>query len=224
MDDLVLITSVINTGEQPWSYSAIRSVYTPEERLEQTLGTIQTVKKYLPDAKILLIECSDISQDYMNTLQSSVDYFLDVYSNEEAKTACLQTNKKGWGEAVKTRLALEYILEQGLSFKRLFKLSGRYILTEKFKQENYSYTEYTFKEKFHLPNKKFAIKTVLFSVPYSLLENFYTVVKNACEAYRTGEPQNYEELVPPFCEPRKELPILGCKGGVAVDVRDVWSG
>ena len=38
--DIFVITSVINTGNNRWSYTDIRSCYTPEERLAQTIQTI----------------------------------------------------------------------------------------------------------------------------------------------------------------------------------------
>ena len=43
MSNLVLITSVINTPKKPLSYSKIRSVFTREERFEQTKKTIESI-------------------------------------------------------------------------------------------------------------------------------------------------------------------------------------
>jgi hypothetical protein len=34
--NLTLITSVIDTPNKPWSYTNIRSIYTKQERFEQT--------------------------------------------------------------------------------------------------------------------------------------------------------------------------------------------
>ena len=57
MNDLVLITSVINTGKVGWSYTQTRSSYSPEERYNQSLQTIDSIRKYLPGAKIVFLEC-----------------------------------------------------------------------------------------------------------------------------------------------------------------------
>ena len=54
MNDLVLVTSVINTGKVGWSYTQTRSSYSPEERYNQSLQTIDSIRKYLPGAKMCL--------------------------------------------------------------------------------------------------------------------------------------------------------------------------
>ena len=63
MDNLVLITSIINTPKTPLSYSKIRSVYTRNERFEQTKKTIESIKEKIPNHKILIVECTDFNED-----------------------------------------------------------------------------------------------------------------------------------------------------------------
>ena len=48
MNNLILITSVICTTNKPLSYTNNRSVYSHEERFEQTKKTIETVKEKIP--------------------------------------------------------------------------------------------------------------------------------------------------------------------------------
>ena len=52
MSNLVLITSVINTPNLPLSYSKVRSVFTREERFEQTKKTVESIKKTYPIIKL----------------------------------------------------------------------------------------------------------------------------------------------------------------------------
>ena len=63
MNNLVLITSVINTPDKPLSYSKVRSVFTREERYEQTKKTIQSIKENIPDYKIMIVECTDFTEE-----------------------------------------------------------------------------------------------------------------------------------------------------------------
>ena len=56
MNNLVLITSIINTPQNPLSYSNIRSVFTREERFNDTKETIKSIKEKIPYCKIMIVE------------------------------------------------------------------------------------------------------------------------------------------------------------------------
>jgi hypothetical protein len=45
MNNLVFISSIINTPNIPLSYTNVRSVFSHEERFIQTKKTIETIKK-----------------------------------------------------------------------------------------------------------------------------------------------------------------------------------
>ena len=216
MGDLFLITSVINTGHNPWSYSLFRSVYSTQERFTQTIQTIVSIRMKVPNSKIFLIECSELSEEMIEQLQSKVDYFLNLYSDESCKTACLGSNKKGFGEAVQTAKAVEFLVNNNIQFQRFFKISGRYYLNEEFNIGNYSSTEFTFKQHVISESGTKAISTVIYSLPISCLEHFYTCLISVIHYYLTNEPRGYEELLPIVCEPRKEIEIMGVSGYVAV--------
>lgn len=217
MNDLVLITSVINTGKVAWSYTETRSTYSAEQRYNQSLQTIDSIRKYLPGAKILFVECSDIPNEYITSLSSKVEYFVNQYNLTEARAACLETNKKGFGEAIQTKLAIEYIIQNNLSFNRFFKISGRYFLTDKFISDNYRTDVYTFKRRADTGNHIVAISTVVYSFPMPFLHHFYSCVSAVVDYYKINGPRGYEELLPIICEPRNEIEIIGAAGLVAVN-------
>ena len=77
-DNLILETSIINTPDIPLSYSNIRSYYTNEERFQQTVNTIKTIKDKIPNAKIMIVECSNLEQDKLLYLTQNCDYFLNL--------------------------------------------------------------------------------------------------------------------------------------------------
>ena len=207
-EDLFLITSVINTGFNPWTYTGIRSIYTPEQRLDQTLNeTISSIRSYSPSSKIFLIECSKLSQEDEEKLKNACDYYLNVYKDEEVRKACLDSNKKGYGEVMLTLRALEYIKNNNIEFKRLFKISGRYYLTKNFKESNFSCSLYTFNNK---------NSTVLYSVPYSRIEEFQGKMNHIKTEYEKSSSLGLENILPKI-DPKETIPVLGVAGLVAID-------
>jgi hypothetical protein len=224
MEDIVLITSVINTGNNPWSYTEKRSNFSVEERFIQTCKSIESARHSLPSVKVFLVECSELTEDYTNVLMSKCDFFLNLYSDSYVRHACLETNKKGYGEAVQTKLAIEYILENKIEFNRLFKLSGRYFFDEHFHPEVYSSETFTFKKPANPSAYPLSISTVCYSVPYASLSFFYRVLCEVVNYYKTHGPKGYEELLPILCEPYTWIDTLGVSGWVAVGELILFSG
>ena len=74
MANIVLITSVINTPNRPLSYTKIRSVFSRNERFEQTKETVYSIQKYLPDSKIIMVECSNLTEEENDFLTNIVSY------------------------------------------------------------------------------------------------------------------------------------------------------
>ena len=210
--DVFMITNVVNTGQKPWSY-AVRSVYSPEERFQQAVHTIQTIRTKAPRSKILFVECSDLSKQQNAELTSLVDYFVNLSSIEEVRDACLNSEKKGFGEAFQTKYGIEFLFKKRIEFDRLFKISGRYALNSGFSLGNFSMDEFTFKKSAN-PS---SISTVLFSVPYCHLFTFYNTICNTVDFYKTHGPTGYETIVPQQCHPRKQIDVVGAEGYVAVN-------
>ena len=94
MNNLVLITSVICTPNTPLSYISVRSVYSHEERFEQTKRTIESVKQKIPNLKILIVECSNLSFDQEDYLKKNSDYFLNLYNDEKISNNSIFTSSE----------------------------------------------------------------------------------------------------------------------------------
>lgn len=133
----VLITSAIN---------ARFSIYSPEERLAQTLETIASVRERIPNAVICLTDCSQpgISEEVAKQLNSAnVDYFVDFSDDDNVKwihdNITVQDVVKNLTELGVVQGFFKLAQEEGW-FKdcdRVFKVSGRYVLTEKFNTADY---------------------------------------------------------------------------------------
>jgi hypothetical protein len=212
LPDIFIITSVINTGNSPWSYTGLRSCFSKEERFQQTLHTIETIRNLNDNSKIMLVECSDIDEKMTDIIKNKVDYFIQAYNYDDVKQACLDSNKKGFGEIKKLEKACEYIKNNNIEFNRLFKISGRYFLNESFNKTMYNDNDkFTFKMFFSNSGS-----TVLYSVPYKLFDFYIEKIKYTINFYENNPPTGIETLIPCICQPRQDIPVLGVSGQVAV--------
>ena len=127
----VLITSAAN---------AKFSIYKPEERVEQTIKTIESVRKHIPNSYIFMTDCGipGIDGDLRTKLVDNVDKFVDL--SKDANVNWIATNITHQ-DTVKNLTELVVVskffklAKQNEWFKdldRAFKVSGRYWLTDKF--------------------------------------------------------------------------------------------
>jgi len=132
----VFITSAIN---------AKFSLYSPEERLEQTLETIASVRERIPNAVICLTDCGipGLTDEQIAILTADVDHFIDFSLDDNVvaihKNIQVQDIVKNLTEMCVVRSFFTYALEEGWfdGCDRIFKVSGRYTLTEKFNTADY---------------------------------------------------------------------------------------
>jgi len=136
MNNLVLITSVIKTPEKPLSYTNNRSIYTHQERFEQTKKTIQSIKEKIINAKIFIVECSNLDDEQNEYFKNNSDYFLNLYENETLRNDIYGISKS-LGEGTMTYCALKNIIYNNIEFNSLIKISGRYWLSTNFNYKNF---------------------------------------------------------------------------------------
>lgn len=143
MKNIVLLTSALYTNY---------GIYKPAERIQQTLDTAKSAKKYIPGAVIILIDNSktDVQNDTsaeFEELIDLVDYYIDNSDDEDIKYFHANVANYDIGknvmEAIGLMKALTYI-NADQDFKtvikdadRVFKLSGRYQVTDKFDINNF---------------------------------------------------------------------------------------
>ncbi len=139
---MFLISSVIYFKNKSLTYSSSRSVFSPQERERQTLKTIESIKKNVPNAKIILIE-SGLRKDISEEIISAVNEYVYTGNNQFVRYAC-DSKKKGLGEAMSLFFGLKNSSTANYSY--CFKISGRYYLNENFNLENFKKEKYfTFK-------------------------------------------------------------------------------
>jgi len=125
------------------------SAYSEEQRFEQTLETIKSVREKVPNSYIILFECSStsIEERHKEILRKECDLFLEFYDEPGLKAlyANIQKDSKyiTYGKSLlETRGLLNtlYFIRQHNLFndsQRVFKLTGRYLLNDDFDIQDY---------------------------------------------------------------------------------------
>lgn len=109
------------------------SIYSDDERFEQTAGTITSIQKYCPNSQIFLVDVSteagyehylqQLSMMGANVIYIGADPVVSQYS---------RYGMKSQGELSALIAFLEWFEEHKVEAKRIYKVSGRYRLTEEF--------------------------------------------------------------------------------------------
>jgi hypothetical protein len=143
MNPLIIVTSAVETRF---------GIYSPDQRIEMTIATINNLRERIPNVQIAISEVSGngLKARYEDRLMNACDYFLDFTTNHDVKYIY---NNKAWynnWDIVKnlTELstfpkALKVLVDTGdlKDIDRVFKMSGRYLLNEKFDIDFYSTPE-----------------------------------------------------------------------------------
>jgi hypothetical protein len=134
---LFIITSVLVTSSVPLSYTKKRSLYSIEERYEQTLKTKKSIETYSPGSMILLVEGSTNLPPFLRKrLQSEFSHVL-ITSDLPRNSHYVDNVYKGIGELWLMKNGVEHALQHFPECDSLFKISGRYCLNAQHDPENF---------------------------------------------------------------------------------------
>lgn len=195
--DLFIITSKIVVSNSPLNYCANRSIYTVEERLSQTLKTIESIHVRAPNADILLIDDSAFDPGITALLENSVDMFLGRTNISDITQFTDMDTEKGMGEAAQIIEALKYLTTRKTLYGKIFKISGRYLLNDKFHSNNFHKSGFIFKSAREfmrvVPHLKNYFYTSLFKFEYSQLHMFLNILM---EYIALDNKMHYEQDIP----------------------------
>jgi hypothetical protein len=212
MSNLFIVTSVIQTGSQRWSYTPVRSVFSPEQRLAQTLQTIESIRTYCPDSRILLVEGGPLTDAQRTTLVSVVDFFVDAYAMDgRTRAFCLASQNKGLGDAWLLLMGLRYIKEESLTALLLFKMSGRYRLNNQFRLDRIVHDKPTFRRVTGA-----GCITFCFAVPGIMIDTFIRIMEHTVNEFQ-HRIVSIEDFLPPQFSSIHEITCIGAEGQIAVN-------
>lgn len=209
--NLVIIPSVIRCINKDLSYTKIRSVYNVEERYEQIMKTICSVREKIPNAYIVLLECSKDIEEYEKELSSAVDEYINYYDNTEVKNA-VESIYKGYGESVTIYTFLKSHSKNKEMFdlyENIIKISGRYYLNERFNYNVFDSDENIFR--FYQQYK--LVTTRLYKINKQYFERYIENFTNIIEQCLQGE--SVESTIT-YNLPFKSANYLGVSGYISV--------
>jgi hypothetical protein len=221
-NNLVLVTSIIRPPNYPLSYG-VRSIYTSEQRFEQTKFTIKTIQEKIPNSTIFIIECSDLNEDELSYFSNNSNIFLNLYNNIDLRKL-MHSSSKSLCEGSMTICALQFLIENNIKCDNLIKISGRYYLSENFNYNNFNNNKVVIK---YIDGNRNNVFTALYKIPYlyiSKLKNF--LEKNIFKMKNfIGYEVLFSDFIKENCEDENicNYSIIGLAGYVSVS-NDFYNG
>lgn len=131
MKNLTIITSVIKTSTEPLIYSQ-RSVFNHDDRYQQSLKTIVSIRMNSPNTYIVFVESTEIPVEWENNIKNNVDFYFNISNTKYKKF--VDSKSKGLGEA---SILLSYLKSEHFNniredFETISKFSGRYFYEDNF--------------------------------------------------------------------------------------------
>lgn len=222
--------------------SAINSkfgVYSGEQRLAQTIDTIKSIKDRVDDPLIVLLELAGTppTEQQKQTLMDNCDHLIDFSSDPAVQSLYTSDNwdvVKNVTEVMCFGRALNMLHNDINLFKgvdRIFKMSGRYVLTDDFKIDFYDqYSTQSFVVIGPTCTSQFPKQVTecdgqymarLWSWPTTLTPEVVGVYDNSLnfmyERLSKGGYADIEHVLYKFLDPAKllQIPKLGVRGNIA---------
>lgn len=157
MYNLVIITSVIN--------NFLYSVYSPQQRLEQTISSIDSLVGKITNPYVVLLEGNDLNDDQSDTLKNRVN---------EIHNINVSGLHKSLGELTLLQTYLNSLHFNSIksNLYSLSKLSGRYRLNDNFKFIDTDLCMVKMTDKSWLG--KGVYDTRFYKIPITLVDNYIT--------------------------------------------------
>jgi hypothetical protein len=219
--------------------SAVNSkfgVYSPAERLEQTLATLTNIRSKVPGCKIIVMECAGtpLTPEQSDALEKNCDLLLDFCNDPDVKAIYQSDNwdiVKNTTEIMCFGRALRMCQDDGdfTGYDRIHKMSGRYVLNDEFNLAVYEENpdriiigpKQTSQFPFEVTGIELQYMARLWSWPADKIEVAIKVYNDSLayigERVSRGGYADIEHVLYKFLPPElvKEIPMLGVEGSIA---------
>ena len=233
----VLVTSAVYTNY---------GIYDTKQRIQQTLDTVKSAKQYIPGCTVILIDNSTTAiaqdeSDELNELIDLVDFYIDNSDDKDIQHFHNNITNYDIGknsmECIGMYKALSYmssnpeIMDIITGSSRIFKLSGRYQLTDKFDITKFDNTETVNKYVFKKAQASWIaeadtgvttlLQTRLWSFTPSLfvdtIQLFQNILQNMFATFNIGKYIDVEHSMAKFIPAEKlvEIDTVGLMGNIA---------
>ena len=221
--NLVLVTSKIVVSENSFSYVKKRSIYTKEERYTQTLNTINSIRKHIPDSYIVLVDNSNFNTLEYETLFSLTDYFINITNDSKLNYYTNDEPIKMFSDLMQQIFFYEHFITKIdiNKIRNFFKITGRYFINNNFNYNNFNNDYTIFKKNLQISDRDYYYTSFYKIKSDKLIEYFNTLknIENQKETYSsTNIINDFEVVMPSKINDKKEITTLGI-----TQIVSVWS-
>ena len=229
--NVVFINSKIHVTKNKFSYVNHRSIYTSEERLLQTIETIESIRKYIPDSYIILFDNSILNPLEQSIFYKLTDTFINIVDNEELNFYTNICEIKALADISQQVGFLDLFINSNdeskndnfLSIRNFFKISGRYLINSDFDFKKYDNDKNIFKRNKSIIKKDY-FYTCFYKLNKNILMEYHDKLKlllktNLDELDENGKSDlDFEVLLPKLLKAQitEEEGLLGITQRVAV--------
>jgi hypothetical protein len=195
--NLVLITSKIIVSDIKLSYASVRSIYSCDERFEQTIQTIHSVRKFIPNSYIVLFDNSDLDPKKTKTLHSLVDIFMNIKNNKLLNYYTDSTDSKLLSELIQCIFFYIFFLKN-INLKTInhfFKISGRYLINNSFEYNHFNNNQNIFKLNNKVRDRQYYY-TSFYKLNNTTIKTFFKNFKNIFQNKHQYKYCDYECIIP----------------------------
>lgn len=202
------------TSLNPLCYTPTRSIYTPKERFNQCLITLQSIRKQDNNSYIILCEESKITKEEEDLFIKYCDKYIN-FDNDKDISSQRDSLYKGATELMVIEKIIDNIvIHEKNNIKFFIKVGGRYKLNDNYNIKNFVNDKINLFQPY-----KYLYNTVLYAIPSKLLTKFrdnatktINIIKNAPIGIESTIFIDFENdgLINP-------LSYIGISGNVAVD-------
>lgn len=176
--NIVLITSKIYTSKNKYTYTNTRSIYSKNTRFKQTLNTIKSIRKYIKNSFIIIIDNSVFDKYEHETISDITDYFIN---NTNDNTLNYYTDVfpiKAYAEiAQQISFYNEFLQKIDLTkIKHFFKISGRYLINNTFNYNMYDNNKNIFKKNVDVTDRDYYY-TSFYKLSNNILTEYFDKLK-----------------------------------------------
>ena len=216
--NIVLVTSKIYVSDNPFSYTKNRSFYTSNERFLQTIETIDTIKKYIPNCYVVLFDNSYFIPNEKTKLEENVDCFINVTNNKKINYYTDDYEYKSFADISQQISFYDYFLKHINidTIQHFFKISGRYLINESFDYNTYN-NKYNIMKKNELVLDRDYYFTCFYKLSSSTLHSYFNSLKK-----KRADKEKYKhmdcEMIIPYVlgKNKKNVQNLGITQRIAI--------
>jgi hypothetical protein len=210
--NIVLITSKIIISSNKFSYCKSRSIYTNEERLNQTIHTIKSIRQYIPNSYIVLVDNSVFNESVYRYLSNITDYFINITQNTRLNYFTDICIYKALAEISHQLCFYEHFIKKINinKIKNLFKISGRYFINETFNYLVYDNNYNIFKTNKKVKDRGEYCYTSFYKLNKTIIPHYFNSLRTLDEVYVSKLQWNdLEVIIPPIIKNKVLVENLG---------------